>query len=124
MKFLLMVYIDPALMDALPEGEYDRMMRGCLQKADELRACGTLLDAQQLEEPVSARSVRTRSGSTTVFDGPFAETKEMFAGFNLIEAKDMDDAVRIAHSFPWIRVGSIEVRPVRDMDAVRERVGT
>jgi hypothetical protein len=122
-KFLLMVYTDPKLMDALPEGEFDRMMRGCLHKADELRACGTLLDAQQLEAPVTAKSLRARNGNTTIFDGPFAEAKEVFAGFNLIEARDIEEALEIAHSFPWIRVGSIEVRPVRDMEAVRERVG-
>lgn len=123
MKFLLMVYTDPVLMDALPEGEYERLMRGCLQKADELRAAGVLLDSQQLEEPVTARSLRTRNGSTAVLDGPFAEAKEVFAGFNLIEAADIDEAVRIAHSFPWSRTGSIEVRPVRDLDSVRVRVG-
>ncbi|GAA5082740.1 YciI family protein [Lysobacter panacisoli] len=123
MKFLLMVYTDPVLMDALPEGEFERLMRGCLQKADELRAAGVLLDSQQLEEPTAARSLRTRNGSTAVLDGPFAEAKEVFAGFNLIEAADIEEAVRIAHSFPWSRTGSIEVRPVRDMDAVRVRVG-
>ncbi len=123
MKFLLMVYTDPVLMDALPEGEFDRLMKGCLEKADELRAAGVLLDAQQLEAPAAARSLRTRNGSTSVLDGPFAEAKEVFAGFNLIEAPDIAEAVRIAHLFPWSRLGSIEVRPVRDMNAVRERVG-
>jgi hypothetical protein len=58
-----------------------------------------------------------------VTDGPFAETKELLAGFNLIEADSLEDAVRIAHEFPWIRFGSIEVRPVRDFDTVRRRVG-
>ena len=123
MKFLLMIYTDPELMNALPEGEFDRLMRGCLNKADELRAAGVLLDSQQLEEPVSARSVRTRNGSTTVIDGPFAEAKEVFAGFNLIEAANIEEAVEVAHQFPWSRFGSIEVRPVRDMETVRERVG-
>jgi hypothetical protein len=58
-----------------------------------------------------------------VTDGPFAETREFLAGFNLIEAADLDDAVRIAESIPWTRFGAIEVRPVRDMGAVRRRVG-
>ena len=57
-----MVYTDPALLEALPEGEFDRMMRGCLQKADDMQASGKLLDFQQLELPSTARSVRTRSG--------------------------------------------------------------
>ena len=123
MKFLLMIYTDQALLDALPEGEYDRLMKDCIEKADALRERGVLLDSQQLEVPSTARSIRARNGSTHVFDGPFAEAKEVFAGFNLIEAPEIDTAVDIAHSFPWSRFGSIEVLPVRDFNAVRERVG-
>ena len=123
MQFLLLVYSDPALLDALPDGEFDTMMRGCIRHADQLRAQGCLLASQQLEAPSTARSVRVRNGRATVLDGPFAETKEVLAGFNLIEADSLDEAVRIAHEFPWTRTGSIEVRPVRDFDAVRERVG-
>ena len=123
MQFLLLVYSDPALLDALPDGEFDTMMRGCIRHADQLRAQGCLLASQQLEAPSTARSVRVRNGRATVLDGPFAETKEVLAGFNLIEADSLDEAVRIAHEFPWTRTGSIEVRPVRDFDAVRQRVG-
>lgn len=123
MKFLLMVYTDPALLEALPEGEFESMMRGCLQHADEMQASGKLLDFQQLELPMTARSVRTRGGKVAITDGPFAEAKEVFAGFNLIEAEDMDEAVRIAQEFPWTQTGSIEVRPVRDIGEVRRRVG-
>jgi hypothetical protein len=123
MKFLMMVYVDDALLKALPEGEFDTLMRGCLAHADHLHANGCVLDSQQLEPTATARSFRVRQQRTTVFDGPFAETKEYLAGFNLIEADDLDHALRIAQEFPWARIGAIEVRPVRDMDAVRERVG-
>lgn len=123
MKFLVMIYSDDQLLDALPAGQFDHMMRGCLAHADELKAEGCLIASQQLEHPATARSVRVRDGKTAVFDGPFAETKEYLAGFNLIEAADMDEAVRIAQSLPWSRTGCIEVRPIRDMDAVRQRVG-
>jgi hypothetical protein len=68
--------------------------------------------------------VRIRNGRTSVVDGPFAETKEMLGGFNLIEAADMDEAVRIASEFPWARVGCIEVREVSDIDAERRRVAS
>ena len=64
-----------------------------------------------------------RSERATVIDGPFAETKEMLAGFNLIEAESMEAAVRMAQEFPWTRYGCIEVRPLRDVAAVRARVG-
>jgi hypothetical protein len=123
MQYLLLVYTDDTELDALPEGEYDTMMRGCFVHADELGADGCLLQSQQLEAPATARSVRIRKGRLSVLDGPFAETKEMLAGFNLIEADSMDEAVRIAAEFPWARTGCIEVRPVRDMDMVRRRVG-
>jgi hypothetical protein len=122
-QFLLLVYSDPALLDALPDGDFDTMMRGCIRHADELKAQGCLLASQQLEAPSTAKSVRVRNGRATVLDGPFAETKEVLAGFNLIEADSLDEAVRIAHEFPWTRTGSIEVRPVRDFGAVRKRVG-
>ena len=118
MKFLLMVYTDPKLMDALPEGEFDRMMRGCLHKADELRASGTLLDAQQLEAPVTAKSLRARNGSTTIFDGPFAEAKEVFAGFNLIEAADIDEALR---DRPFVPVDRASARSKCDRCATWKR---
>jgi hypothetical protein len=122
-QFLLLVYNDGALMDELPAAEFDTMMRGCLEKADELTQQGKLLGFQQLEEPRTARSVRIRGGKTSVLDGPFAEAKEMLGGFNLVEAEDIDEAVRMAEALPWARTGCIEVRPVRDVGAVRRRVG-
>ncbi len=123
MHFLLLIYIDQARLDALPEGRFDAHMRDCIQHADHLRADGCLLDSQQLEAPTTARTLRTREGRASITDGPFAETREVLGGFNLIEAADMDEALRIAAQFPWSRYGSIEVRPVRDFEAVRRRVG-
>jgi hypothetical protein len=123
MQFLLLVYTDPTLLDALPAERFDTEMRQCLQHADELKERGCLLGFQQLEPPAAARSVRSRAGRSTVLDGPFAETKEVLAGFNLIEAGSIEEAVQIAQTFPWIEYGCIEVRPVRDVAAVRLRVG-
>ncbi len=123
MKYLVMIYCDDSLLQALPDGEFDTMMHGCFVHADELRAQGQLHDSQQLEAPPTARTVRVRDGRISVLDGPFAETKEYLGGFNLIEAADMDEAVRIAAEFPWSRTGAIEIRPIRDIDAVRQRVG-
>jgi len=123
MKYLLMIYSDDSLLGALPEGEFDTRMRTCIEHADELREQGLLLDTQQLEAPATARTVRIRNERVSVVDGPFAETKEYLGGFNLIEAADMDEAVRIAAQFPWTRTGCVEIRPVRDLNAVRRRVG-
>lgn len=123
MQFLMLIYTDDTLLGALPEGEFDSRMRGCFKHADELQEDGKLLGSQQLEAAATARSMRVRNGRTTIIDGPFTETKELLAGFNLIEAEDMDEAMRIASEFPWAHTGCIEVRPVRDMDTVRRRVG-
>jgi hypothetical protein len=123
MKYLLLIYNDDSLLNALPEGEFESCMRGCIQHVDEMREQGQVLDTQQLEAPSTAKTVRIRNGSASVVDGPFAETKEYLGGFNLIEAADMDEAIRIAKEFPWTRTGCVEIRPVRDFDAVRRRVG-
>ncbi len=123
MQFLMLIYTDDTLLDALPEGEFDTRMRSCFEHADTLRAEGCLLGSQQLEPPATAKSIRILNGRTSIIDGPFAETKEVLAGFNLIEAADIEEATRIASEFPWAQTGCIELRPVRDMDAVRRRVG-
>lgn len=123
MKFLVMIYNDDALLDALPPGKFDTMMNGCFKHADELRAEGLLLDSMQLEDPAKTKTIRVRDNRTIIVDGPFAETREYLGGFNLIEAVDIDEAVRIAQSFPWAATGCIEVRPVHDIDAERRRVG-
>lgn len=123
MKFMVLIYNDGEMLDALPQAEFDETMRGCLQHADELRDEGRLLDSQMLERASTAKSLRTRRNRLTVTDGPFTETKEFLAGFNLIEAENMEEAVRIAAAFPWTRTGCVEVRPVRDIGAVRKQVG-
>ena len=124
MKFILLVYNDGTMVDTLPEGHADAMMRDCLAHADGLRRDGHLIESQMLEDASTAKSVRIRNGRVKALDGPFAETKEVLGGFNLIEARDIDEAVEIATHFPWARTGCIEVRPVRDMGAVRRRVGS
>lgn len=123
MKYLVIIYNDPTLLDAMPKQEFDKTMRGCIEHADELKGEGRLIESQQLESPATAKTLRRRNNRLMVTDGPFAETKEILAGFNLIEADNIDEAVRIASEFPWSDVGSIEVRPIRDFEAVRTRVG-
>jgi hypothetical protein len=122
MKFMLVIYNDPKLSEALPQTETDGMMRECLTHADELRRDGFLTDSQMLEGAETAKSVRIRNGRTKVTDGPFSEAKEVLGGFNLIEASDMSEAIQIAAEFPWARTGCVEIRPVRDIEMVRRRV--
>ena len=114
MKYLLLIYNDPALLDALPAGAYDTMMNACDAQAGELKQSGCLLASQKLQPVQAATTVRVRSGRVSTTDGPFAETKEQLGGFNLIEARDLDDAIRIALRFPWTRTGAVEIRPIQE----------
>jgi hypothetical protein len=122
MKFMLLIYNDPNLLDAMPEGAFDSDMRDCLNHADELSSKGKLLESQMLESPKTAKSIRIRNGRMTTMDGPFAESKEVLGGFNLIEADSIEEAIEMASHFPWAKSGCVEVRPVRDIGSVRKRV--
>jgi hypothetical protein len=122
-KFMLLIYTDPALMAELAPERADDRLRECFDHVDALRRQGVVLESQMLAPAATARSLRTRRGRAHATDGPFAEAKEVLGGFNLIEAADMDEALRIAAELPWSATGCIEVRPVEDLDAVRRRVG-
>ena len=109
MKYVCLVYGDETVMREQDDRE-------CAAFAQSLDHSGHLLAGQALQGVDTATTVRVRNGRTAVMDGPFAETKECLAGFYLIEARDLDEAIRIAARIPPARVGSIEVRPARELD--------
>ena len=109
MKYLCLIYLDEARWSACPDED-------CLAFASELAASGRLLAAEPLHPAHSATTVRVRNGEAAYFDGPFAETKELLAGFYLIEAKDLNEALAVAARIPPAKYGSIEVRPVRALE--------
>jgi hypothetical protein len=109
MKYVCLVYLEESKLHAVPDRE-------CMASGDRFRTEGLLVAAEALQPVRKARSVRVRGGQMMVTDGPFAETKEMLAGFYLIEAADDDEAVRIAARIPPAREGTIEVRPVRELE--------
>lgn len=113
MKYLCLVYGEEQTLHALPDSPNDAECQGY---ADELQASGRMLAAEALEPVATAVTVRVRDGKVSTTDGPFAETKEQLAGFYLVDAPDLDEAVRIAAGIPPARVGSVEVRPVRELD--------
>ena len=123
MKFMLLIYNDPALMAELGPERTNDLLRECFDHVDALRRQGVVLESQMLGPVATARTLRTRRGRAHATDGPFAEAKEVLGGFNLIEAADMDEALKIAAELPWSATGCIEVRPVEDLEAVRRRVG-
>ncbi len=110
MKYLCLVYLEAEKMRAVPDAE-------CLACGVGLRESGVLVAAEALQPIESATTVRVRGGRATITDGPFAETKEQLAGFYLIDAANLDEALEVAAKIPPAREGSVEVRPVRQLDA-------
>ena len=108
MKFLCLVYGEEKEMGAMTDDE-------CMAYDQALRNAGRCLASEALQPVRTAATVRVRNGKVSVMDGPFTETKECLAGFYLIEAADLNAAIQIASQIPAARVGSIEVRPVRDL---------
>ena len=112
MKYLCLVYLDEKRLDELPDED-------CVAYDASIRKSGHCIASEALESVQTATTVRMRNGKVGVTDGPFAETKEQLAGFYMIEARDLNEAIQIASKIPPARVGSIEVRPVRP---IRETV--
>ena len=113
MKYLLLIYFDDA-WDKLPLTERQEIYRGQTQVADEVRASGRYLGGHPLHPPSTATSVRVRDGKRLLTDGPFAETREHLGGYMLIDVDNLDEAIAIAARGPVARVGTVEVRPVRE----------
>jgi hypothetical protein len=109
MKYLCLVYLEQDKLHAVPDRE-------CAVCGEGFRSKGLLVAAEALQPVETATTVRVRNGALTVTDGPFAETKEQLAGFYLIEARDLNEAIQVAAKIPPAREGSIEVRPVRELD--------
>ncbi len=108
MKYLCLVYLSPEQWNAAPD-------ETCMACGNELRASGHLLGGTPLHPTHTATTVRVRNGQVSVTDGPFAETKEQLAGFYLIDARDLNEAIQIAAKIPPAQFGSIEVRPTREL---------
>ena len=111
MKYLCAVYLEPNALQGLSTSEQANQDLDSLQYDDELAKKGHYIAASALQPPRTAKTVRHRGGKPVVADGPFAETKEARGGFILIEARDMEEAVRTAGNIPVGKFGSIEVRP-------------
>ena len=112
MKYLCQVWFDGTVLDTMTKEEKYRLDSDSLGYDRDLMASGHMIHAEALQSPSSAVTVRVRNGETAVTDGPFIETKEYLGGFILIDAKDLNDAIRVAAGIPLAKLGSIEVRPI------------
>ncbi len=112
MRFIQLVHFEPSKLDDLPLEQKQEIDRQALAKNAELAASGHLVHTEAVQGGDSAVLVRVRHGKVSVTDGPYIETKEQMAGFVLIEARDMAEAVAIAGEDPLATIGTIEVRPI------------
>ncbi|PDS79971.1 YciI family protein [Rhizobium sp. L43] len=112
MKYLCQVWFDGGILDAMTKEEKAELDTNSWNYDKDLVESGHMIVAQALQPPKAAVTVRVRNGEMSVTDGPFAETKEALGGFILIEAKDLNEAIRVAAGIPLAKLGAIEVRPI------------
>lgn len=122
MKYLCLAYYDVRKFDALSPAELDAIVSRCPAYDAALRDSGHLIVQASLGAPGATASVRPRNGKPSVTDGPFVETKEQVGGFFIIEARDLNEAIRVASKHPAANLGEqagwgIEVRPIEGYEA-------
>lgn len=120
MKYMLLIYLDEARYLEMPQSKQDRFVNAMLDHDDRLRDSGHYVTSDALLAPSEAATVRVRQGKLAVTDGPFMETKEHLSGFYIIEARDLNEAIRLAADIPLATVGSVEVRPVDKLERIEE----
>lgn len=123
MKYLCLAYEAESKLDALSQSEWDALRRETLDYVEELKRNGYLIVTHALQSVRTSTTVRQRNGKLSVTDGPYAETKEQLGGFFLIDAADLNEAIRIAARWPSARLGSIEVRPIEEELRLESRYG-
>jgi hypothetical protein len=115
MKYILLVRHDEEAFGKFSETTRQQMLEESVQLTHQLHANGQYLSASPLHPASTGAIVRVREGKHFVTDGPFAETREQVAGYFLVTAKDLDEAIGIATQVPGARIGTVEVRPVKEV---------
>ena len=118
MQYMLLIYQNEKAWAAMNEAERNKQFGAYMQFTEEVKKSGHLRAGDALQPISTATTVRVRNGKTQTTDGPFAETREQLGGYYLIEAKDLDEATKIAARIPDVAIGdgSIEIRPVMNFD--------
>jgi hypothetical protein len=112
MQYLLLIYEEEKAWKALSEAERGKIYGEYMSFTAEIKSSGHWKGGNPLQPIHTATTVRVRDGKVSTTDGPFAETREQLGGYYLVEAKDLDEATRLAARVPGAKLGSIEVRPV------------
>ncbi|GMV50688.1 MAG: hypothetical protein NBKEAIPA_02546 [Nitrospirae bacterium] len=120
MKFILLVHHDETVFETFSDERKGELLKESIQLCRDLNETGRYLHASPVQPAATAAVVRVREGKPLVTDGPFIETREQMAGYFLIEARDREEAVAIAAQVPGARIGTVEVRPVREVSGLPE----
>jgi hypothetical protein len=116
MRYMLLIYGDEAAWNALSAEEQGAQYQRYVDFSSWLEEQGWMRGGEPLHDTAQATTVRVRDGRTLTTDGPFAETKEQLGGYYIIECNDLDQAIDAAARIPAAEGGSVEVRPIADMD--------
>jgi hypothetical protein len=116
MRYLCLIYDEEKKLGEMSKAESDAFMGEYFAFTSDIRKSGHYLGGDPLQPVHTATSVRVRNGKVTTTDGPFAETKEQLGGYYLINARDLNDAIQVASRIPSARIGTIEVRPIMELD--------
>jgi len=112
MRYMLLIYSDEGYYGKLSEQQMGQLMGEYGQFPGEIAGSGVFKGADRLRPTVTATTVRVRKGELMITDGPFAETKEQFGGYYIVDVKDLDEAIAWAAKIPTSKYGSVEVRPI------------
>src|SRR3979411_356182 len=116
MRYLCLIYLDEKRLAAMPEAEMSALNARHLEFNEQILKSGHFIEAEALTPGSAGTCVRIRNGRTDLTDGPYAETKEMVAGFYFIDARDLNEAIQVASRIPAAPLGAVEVRPCRDLE--------
>ncbi len=115
MRYMMLIYSDPQAYQGISETEQSEIAQEYQRVTQEMGARGVRESGEPLQPTHTATTVRIRNGKTTTIDGPFAETQEQLVGYYLILCRDLDEALEYAAKIPDSRYGSVEIRPVREI---------
>jgi len=113
MKFLCLICAE-TVMEQMPEADAEKHFREYMEFTESIKTSGHFIGANRLKPAANATTVRVRKGKVLTTDGPFAETKEQFGGYYVIEAKDLNEAIQVAAKIPGARLGCVDVRPIAE----------
>lgn len=116
MKYMALIYGDPARQPKPGTPEFADFMAGYGKANEAFMAAGVLISGEALQDTTTATTIREKGGRLETMDGPFAESKEQLGGYYVLDCKDLDEAIRMAAMIPTVRYGSVEIRPLANLN--------